>query len=262
MSNTVSQKVLSRVIRNSGSGILSFNLTASTLVIENIDLYSFVRTQVLGQVYGLYRFTKLRFTIAPAQSSYAFGVYTDEESGAVTSYLDVAELPSNIWMPATTTHARSLTVGKKLLNQTQVRWFETQDVSSGVVPVYVAMGSLAAAGTVYVYVEYDLEFCQPIPPNLSLFKRSNSDAGPETRFTANEILVTPEEAKLVEDYHEVRSQSGLSSAIPADNSSTKAVQPRRPPHFQVPRTLPPANVSAMLSSRVRNPDQQRGSDGN
>lgn len=226
MANAVTQKAPTRIVKSSGSCLLTFNMTSTTLVQQQLSLYSSLRLQVIGQAYGLYRFTSLQFTCSPASSSYAFGVYTDEESGALVDYRDVCELPNNVWLPQTTTHCRSIKMGRRLLNQTQVRWFETQDVSSGQTPAYVAVSSTSAAGYVFVYCDYEVEFCQPIPPNLSQFRRPAAPES-ETRFTVDDYKVATEHGlDLDDEFQDVRSVKSVKAATGLRNFSTSAVIPR------------------------------------
>lgn len=236
--NTFGSKRNAKSVKVTGTGMVpvNFNLSSGTLATQVLLTATyFYRTAAIAEAYGLYRFNRLKFQLPTATSSYAFSVTTDDASGAIANYLDAAEMPCVSWVASTQTICTKLLVNKKFLQETQVKWFETKDTTTGLVPIYINAASISGInGFIYVFCEYEMEFAQPVAPAYSLHRlppRPTSGEALESHFVV-------EDEKVLLDYVDT-----------ADNDK-ESVQ-------SVKSVVPRGQMDQALSMAVRNANLAR-----
>lgn len=163
--------------------------TSSNTVVTRLSMAINARLLELADLFGLYRFTKLRFSLQPehtatfgasqpATSPFALGFTPDYDgvTGLPATIEEVMEYPFSAYMPSMMRHAVVLDVPRsELVSRSQLKWFECSPAQTEL--EFEAQGeififSLETTTTLAIVVEYEVELTNPLPPAVTLERLS------------------------------------------------------------------------------------------
>jgi hypothetical protein len=134
------------------------------------------RLSVLAAEYELYRFKWVKFTLFPTDNAtnneYALGFIPDrpQTTGFPTSIAEVVELAQSIYMANKVVVPQWLVIAAAgLLGRTALKWWDTDTTASeSTVQGRIFLRSNQATVVCNVQLEYEIEFCNPIPATVTL----------------------------------------------------------------------------------------------
>ncbi len=181
------------VIRVVGRSLLSFTISAAAAT-DDVSLNDQINTQLasLSDMYGLYRFSKLKLVLPPnwlgtAPANQTFTIYgigftpeplltlpsTIAETIQMPFWVGQTNTPSGAPYPYSTTHQK-FSVPRKDLMKTGVKWFRTQGKGTesdwenqGTFVASISAVAVTNTVTITAWVEYECEFTDQLPLSVT-----------------------------------------------------------------------------------------------
>ncbi len=168
---------LDRITRQSGKIKLAMT-TASNVVQFPLSIQMDPRLVILGTLYELYRFKWLKFTVHPTDNATsnegAFGFLPDRPTAtsSPTSITDVLQLAYSKYIAAREIDPIWLAINAAgLLGRAALKWWDTDTTSTETtVQGRIFYYTSQAAVVTNVVMEYEVEFCNPIPTSVTLIR--------------------------------------------------------------------------------------------
>lgn len=177
--NKTSSKSLGSA-HQSVSGRTLFTLSAASSIIF-LNPASFPRCLAMADVFNLYRFTRLKFTIMPGSST-SVGFSTGEFDTPPTTVTQIMELAYAGLVPGTQTVPVHVNVPRsELLGDSTLKWYKS--IAGTPASGFENQGALywLAGGAVFLLVEWTCEFSQwnlaansPMKPIVPVGKNDSS----------------------------------------------------------------------------------------
>ena len=164
-----------RITRETGKLYLALT-TASSHLEYPLSPFIDPRLSVLAAEYELYRFKWVKFTLFPTDNAtnneYALGFVPDRPNsvGFPASIAEVIELAQSIYMANKVVVPQWLIIATAgLLGRTALKWWDTDTTAlESTVQGRIFLRSNQASVICNVQLEYEIEFCNPIPATVTL----------------------------------------------------------------------------------------------
>lgn len=177
------------------SGRTLFTLSAASSTIF-LNPSSFPRCLAMADVFNLYRFTRLRFTVKPGSQT-SVGYSNGEFDTPPTTVQQIMELAYAALVPGSQTVPESVTVPKsELLGDSTLKWYKT--IAGTPASGFENQGALywLAGGAVFLLVEWTCEFSQwnlaansPLKTPSAVSKNDDSISKPKSWYERSDDVI-------------------------------------------------------------------------
>ena len=172
---------LDRVSRVNGKAKLAMT-TSSNVIQFPLSTQIDNKLQIMSTLYELYRFRWVKFTLHPSDNStsneQAIGFLPDRPTAvsSPTSISDVLELAYSKYIAAREIDPIWIAVNAVgLLGRTALKWWDTDTTSTeSTVQGRIFAYTGQAAVVLNIILEYEVEFCNPIPTSVTLIRLQRS----------------------------------------------------------------------------------------